>query len=97
MIDDKELKRRILKILKDDTLIKSSTGFLYLFDAIYECFKDKSMLENMYKKLFVKIAEREDTKPEKIDRVIRYCISTSSLGKTITEVILTALLLIETD
>lgn len=95
MIGEKELKDKILKILKKDTIIKSSTGFLYLYDAILLCFKDRTLLDCMNKELFVRVAELEDTTAKKVANTMRYAISTSELGKTISECILTVLIMLK--
>lgn len=96
-MNDKDIKKKILKILKEDTLSKSSVGFIYLFDCIYECFKKRSLLNNLNKELFVRVAEKEETTPARVDRIIRHSISNSKLGKTTTECIQTVLLMLEME
>lgn len=96
-MSDAEVKAKILKILKEDTILKTSSGFVYLFDCVFECYKKRGLLNSLNKKLFVMVAEKEETTPSRVERIIRHAISTSKLGKTTTECIQTILLMLETE
>lgn len=96
IMKESEVKPLILEILRNDTITKSSQGYTYLYKAVMMCYTNKKLVNTLTTELFPIIAEEYATTPTRIERAMRYAISTSKLGETITEVIQTVLMMIDT-
>ena len=85
---DNELNLKVLQILKNDTCIKSSKGFIFLHRAIVECCKDESLMDKKLNTVLLPaIAKNYGTTTSRVERAIRYSISTSKLGTTLKEIL----------
>lgn len=84
--DNNQIKRGIYEILEKDTIKKTSIGFSYLFDALCLYCEDASGNIKIVSDIYVKVAKKYETTSTRVERLIRYALSKSRLGKTFREV-----------
>ena len=73
-ISDDELEKRISDTLFMIGIPAHIKGYMYLSDAIFMVFKDRSLLNAITKILYPDIAKKYNTTPSRVERAIRHAI-----------------------